>query len=90
MTSSASALGSVLAAEGSGGDGFQPPTIAEFYAEPIAEFSLLGIDFAITRITIANEPRCRKMFTRKRDRSGSEYERSQAPSAFNVRSACAL
>lgn len=52
MTSSASALGSVLAAEGSGGDGFEAPTIAEFYPEPIAEFSLLGIDFAITRITI--------------------------------------
>jgi len=52
VTSSASALGSVLAAEGSGGDGFQAPTIAEFYPEPIAEFSLLGIDFAITRITI--------------------------------------
>lgn len=52
MTSSASALGSVLAAEGSGGDGFQAPTIAEFYPEPIAEFTLLGIDFAITRITI--------------------------------------
>ncbi len=52
MTSSASALGSVLAAEGSGGDGFNAPTIAEFYPEPIAEFTLLGIDFAITRITI--------------------------------------
>lgn len=52
MTSSASAFGSVLAAEGSGGDGFQAPTIAEFYPEPIAEFSLLGVDFAITRITI--------------------------------------
>ncbi|MBJ7450934.1 MAG: F0F1 ATP synthase subunit A [Blastococcus sp.] len=52
MTSSASALVSVLAAEGSGGDGFEAPTIAEFYPEPIAEFSLLGIDFAITRITI--------------------------------------
>lgn len=52
MTSSASALGSVLAAEGSGGDGFQAPTIEEFYPEPIAEFSLLGVDFAITRITI--------------------------------------
>ena len=52
MTSSASALGSVLAAEGSGGEGFEAPTIAEFYPEPIAEFSLLGIDFAITRITL--------------------------------------
>ncbi|WRL62706.1 FoF1 ATP synthase subunit a [Blastococcus brunescens] len=52
MTSSASALGSVLAAEGSGGDGFQAPTIAEFYPEPIAEFSILGVAFEITRITI--------------------------------------
>jgi F-type H+-transporting ATPase subunit a len=52
VTSSASALGSVLAAEGSGGDGFEAPTIAEFYPEPIAEFSLLGVEFAITRITI--------------------------------------
>jgi F-type H+-transporting ATPase subunit a len=52
VTSSAIALGDVLAAEGSGGDGFQAPTIAEFYPEPIAEFSLLGIEFAITRITL--------------------------------------
>jgi F-type H+-transporting ATPase subunit a len=52
VTSSASALGSVLAAEGSGGDGFQAPTIAEFYPEPIAEFSILGIAFEITRITL--------------------------------------
>jgi F-type H+-transporting ATPase subunit a len=52
VTSSATALGSVLAAEGSGGDGFQAPTIAEFYPEPLAEFSLLGIEFAITRITL--------------------------------------
>ena len=52
MTSSASALGSVLAAEGSGGDGFQAPTVAEFYPEPIAEFDLFGIAFEITRITL--------------------------------------
>lgn len=52
MTSSASALGSVLAAEGSGGDGFEAPTIAEFYPEPLAEFQVFGIDFAITRITL--------------------------------------
>jgi F-type H+-transporting ATPase subunit a len=51
VTSSATALG-VLAAEGSGGDGFQAPTIAEFYPEPIAEFSILGVAFEITRITI--------------------------------------
>ena len=53
MTSSASALGSVLAAEGSSGDdGFQAPTVAEFYPEPIAEFSIAGIAFEITRITL--------------------------------------
>jgi F-type H+-transporting ATPase subunit a len=52
VTSSASALGSLLAAEGAGDDGFQAPTIAEFYPEPIATFSLLGIDFEITRITL--------------------------------------
>jgi F-type H+-transporting ATPase subunit a len=49
VTSSASALGSVLAANG---EGFEAPTVEEFYPEPIAEFSLLGVDFAITRITL--------------------------------------
>ncbi|MGY1829936.1 F0F1 ATP synthase subunit A [Geodermatophilus sp. SYSU D01180] len=53
MTSSALALVDVLAAEGGGsGDGFQAPGLGEFYPEPVAEFSLLGVDFAITRITI--------------------------------------
>jgi len=52
VTSSASALASVLAAEGSGGDGFEAPTVAEFYPEPIAEFSIAGIAFEITRITL--------------------------------------
>jgi F-type H+-transporting ATPase subunit a len=53
VTSSALALGSVLAAEGGGsGDGFQAPGLSEFYPEPIATFSLLGVDFEITRITI--------------------------------------
>jgi F-type H+-transporting ATPase subunit a len=53
VTSSALALADVLAAEGGGEDsGFQSPTIAEFYPEPVAAFSLLGIDFEITRITI--------------------------------------
>lgn len=51
MTSSALALGGVLAAEGSG-DGFQAPGLGEFYPEVVASFSLLGIDFEITRITI--------------------------------------
>ena len=48
MTSSAVALADVLAAEG----GFQAPTIEEFYPEPLVSFSILGIDFEITRITI--------------------------------------
>ncbi|MEX5716769.1 F0F1 ATP synthase subunit A [Geodermatophilus maliterrae] len=53
MTSSALALVDVLAVEESGGgDGFQAPGLSEFYPEPIAEFSLLGVDFAITRITL--------------------------------------
>jgi F-type H+-transporting ATPase subunit a len=53
VTSSALALGNVLAAaEGGGGDGFQAPGLSEFYPEPLATFSLLGIDFEITRITV--------------------------------------
>jgi F-type H+-transporting ATPase subunit a len=53
VTSSALALAGVLAVEESGGgDGFQAPGLSEFYPEPIAEFSLLGVDFAITRITL--------------------------------------
>jgi F-type H+-transporting ATPase subunit a len=53
VTSSALALVDVLAAEGgAAGDGFQAPGLSEFYPEPIAEFTLLGVDFAITRITL--------------------------------------
>jgi F-type H+-transporting ATPase subunit a len=52
VTSSAHALIDVLAAEGGGDSGFQSPTIAEFYPPAVAEFSVLGIDFEITRITI--------------------------------------
>jgi F-type H+-transporting ATPase subunit a len=52
VTSSAHALGTVLAVESGGGDGFQAPGLGEFYPETVAEFSLLGVDFAITRITI--------------------------------------
>ncbi len=52
VTSSAPALVDVLAAEGGEDSGFQAPSIAEFYPEPVASFSLLGIDFEITRITI--------------------------------------
>jgi F-type H+-transporting ATPase subunit a len=49
VTSSASALGSVLAANG---EGFQAPTVQEFYPEPLVSFSLIGVDFEITRITL--------------------------------------
>jgi len=53
VTSSALALVNVLAAEsGEGDSGFQSPTIEEFYPDSIASFSLLGVDFEITRITI--------------------------------------
>jgi len=52
VTSSALALGGVLAAEGSGGDGFEAPGLGEFYPEPLWEFALFGVDFAITRITL--------------------------------------
>jgi F-type H+-transporting ATPase subunit a len=48
VTSSALALGSVLAA----GPGFEAPTIAAFNPEPLFSFTLLGIDFEITRITV--------------------------------------
>ena len=49
MTSSASALLDVLAAEG---EGFEAPTVEEFYPQPLWEFALFGIDFEITRITL--------------------------------------
>jgi F-type H+-transporting ATPase subunit a len=53
VTSSASALLDVLAAEGGGEDtGFHAPTVEEFYPEPLVSFALLGVDFEITRITL--------------------------------------
>jgi ATP synthase subunit 6 len=53
VTSSALALVNVLAAEaGEGDSGFPSPTIEEFYPQPLFSFSLLGIDFAFTRITL--------------------------------------
>ena len=48
MTPSADALGHVLAA----GPGFQAPGLEAFYPEPLATFSVLGVQFSITRITI--------------------------------------
>ncbi|RFU19737.1 F0F1 ATP synthase subunit A [Geodermatophilus marinus] len=52
MTSSALERGSVLAVESDPGGGFVAPGLGEFYPEPVATFSLLGVDFEITRITI--------------------------------------
>jgi F-type H+-transporting ATPase subunit a len=49
VTSSASALGSVLAANG---EGFEAPTVQEFYPEPLVDFELFGVAFEITRITL--------------------------------------
>ncbi|MGY1745438.1 F0F1 ATP synthase subunit A [Blastococcus sp. SYSU D00695] len=52
MTSSALALAGVLAAESGSGDGFEAPGLGEFYPEPLAQFTFLGVDFEITRITL--------------------------------------
>ncbi len=52
MTSSAHAIESVLAVESDPGGGFVAPGIEEFYPAPLAQFSLLGVDFEITRITV--------------------------------------
>ncbi|MGY2084626.1 F0F1 ATP synthase subunit A [Blastococcus sp. SYSU DS0539] len=52
MTSSALALGGVLAAEEGTGDGFQAPGLGEFFPESLFSFSLLGVEFEITRITL--------------------------------------
>jgi F-type H+-transporting ATPase subunit a len=49
VTPSATALVDLLAAEDSG---FQSPTVEEFYPEPLFSFSIAGIDFDITRITL--------------------------------------
>jgi F-type H+-transporting ATPase subunit a len=52
VTSSAHALAGVLAVESGSGDGFNAPGLSEFYPEPLTEFTLLGVDFEITRITL--------------------------------------
>jgi F-type H+-transporting ATPase subunit a len=49
VTPSATALVDLLAAEDSG---FQSPTVEEFYPEPLFSFSVAGIEFDITRITL--------------------------------------
>ncbi|WP_299952123.1 F0F1 ATP synthase subunit A [uncultured Modestobacter sp.] len=52
MTSSAHALGDVLAVESDPGGGFTPPGLGEFFPEALTSFSLLGVEFEITRITL--------------------------------------
>jgi F-type H+-transporting ATPase subunit a len=49
VTSSATALASVLAADG---EGVEAPTVEEFYPEPLVEFDVFGVAFEITRITL--------------------------------------
>ncbi|MGY1856682.1 F0F1 ATP synthase subunit A [Modestobacter sp. SYSU DS0290] len=52
MTSSAHALGDVLAVESDPGGGFTPPGLGEFTPEALFQFSILGVEFEITRITL--------------------------------------
>jgi F-type H+-transporting ATPase subunit a len=52
VTSSDLERGSVLAVESDPGGGFVAPGIEEFYPPAIAEFSVLGVGFEITRITV--------------------------------------
>ncbi|MCZ2838767.1 F0F1 ATP synthase subunit A [Modestobacter sp. VKM Ac-2985] len=53
MTSSAHALGDVLAVESDPGGGFTPPGVGEFFPETLFGFSVLGIQFDIDRIILA-------------------------------------
>jgi F-type H+-transporting ATPase subunit a len=48
VTSSAPALGTLLAAD----DGFEAPSVSEFFPEPLVTFSVGPIEFEITRITL--------------------------------------
>src|SRR5579862_2324218 len=49
-----------------------------------------GTTLGITRITIAQEPRCLKMLTRNRCSPCKLYDTSQEPSSFKLPSACWL
>jgi len=46
---------------------------------------IVGTFDAISRITTANEPRCRKTLTRNRAISGIEYDRSADPCSCRLR-----
>jgi F-type H+-transporting ATPase subunit a len=52
VTSSALEGNVLAAASGEAGDGFVAPSVSEFFPEALVSFSLLGIDFEITRITL--------------------------------------
>lgn len=52
MSTSSAVLEAVLAVQSDPGGGFTAPGIEEFYPPVIASFSLLGIGFEITRITL--------------------------------------
>ena len=52
--------------------------------------SKVGMSWGSMRMTIPTAPRWRKTLTRKRKRPGSAYDRSHAPSSFNVRSECSF
>ncbi len=53
MTSSAPALGDVLAVESDPGGGFTAPGIGEFFPAELFGFELLGIEFSFDRIILA-------------------------------------
>ncbi len=50
----------------------------------------VGMFEAMTRITMAYVPRWRKTLTRKRERCGSDYAKSQAPCSLSACGAWAL
>ena len=52
MTSSATPVGHALSSVLAAGPGFQAPGLEAFYPKPLFSFSLLGVDFEITRITL--------------------------------------
>jgi F-type H+-transporting ATPase subunit a len=52
VTSSAPSIGHALGSVIAAGPGFEAPGLDAFYPHPLFTFSVLGIDFAITRITL--------------------------------------
>jgi F-type H+-transporting ATPase subunit a len=52
VTSSAPSIGHALGSVIAAGPGFEAPGLDAFYPHPLFTFSVLGVDFAITRITL--------------------------------------